>query len=141
MTDEEIEKMVKDAEAHAEEDHKARELVEARNMAENLVHATRKSMQELGDKVGEAEKNEIESAIADVEEAIKGNDKSAIESKAQKLSEVAGKLAERVYKEQAENTTTAAGGGGDAADANADSGSDKENVVDAEFEEVDDDKK
>ena len=141
LTDEEIEKMVKDAEAHAEEDHKARELVEARNMAENLVHATRKSMQELGDKVGEAEKNEIESAIADVEEAIKGNDKSAIESKAQKLSEVAGKLAERVYKEQAENTTTAAGGGGDAADANADSGSDKENVVDAEFEEVDDDKK
>ena len=140
LTDEEIEKMVKDAEAHAEEDHKARELVEARNMAENLVHATRKSMLELGDKVGDAEKKDIESAIADVEEAIKGNDKSAIESKAQKLSEVAGKLAERVYKEQAENTTTAAGGG-DAPGADADSGSDKENVVDAEFEEVDDDKK
>ena len=139
LTDEEIEKMVKDAEAHAEEDHKARELVEARNMAENLMHATHKSMQELGDKVGEAEKKDIESAIAEVEEAIKGNDKSAIESKAQKLSEVAGKLAERVYKEQAENTTTAAGG--DATTTDTDSGSDKENVVDAEFEEVDDDKK
>jgi molecular chaperone DnaK len=138
LTDEEIKNMVKDAEAHAEEDRKARELVEARNRAENLVHTSRKSMQELGDKVGDTEKKDIEAAITDVEEAIKGNDKSAIESKAQKLMEIAGKLAERVYKEQAENTTTTAG---DESDVNADSGSDKENVVDAEFEEVDDDKK
>ena len=141
LTDEEIEKMVKDAEAHAEEDHKARELVEARNMAENLVHATRKSMQELGDKVDAAEKKDIEVAITDVEEAIKGNDKSAIESKVQKLTEVAGKLAERVYKEQAENTTTAAAGDVNAGNADTNPESDKENVVDAEFEEVDDNKK
>lgn len=135
LSDAEVEKMVKDAEAHAEEDRKARELIEARNMAENLIHASRKSMQELGDKVTEDEKKDIEAAIADVEEAVKGDDKSAIETKTQKLGEVAGKLAERVYQQNAEQTQAGAGENPEAAKGD---GEDKENVVDAEFEEVDD---
>jgi molecular chaperone DnaK len=138
LSDAEIEKMVKDAEAHAEEDHKAKELVEARNMAENLIHASRKSMKELGDKVTESEKTDINAAIAEAEEAIKGNDKAAIEAKTQKLTEVAGKLAERVYQQSAEKAQASAGDNAEAAKGN---GEDKENVVDAEFEEVDDNKK
>ena len=138
LSDAEVEKMVKDAEAHAEEDRKARELIEARNMAENLIHASRKSIQELGEKVTEDEKKDIEAAIADVEEAIKGNDKSAIETKTQKLGEVAGKLAERVYQQSAEQAQAGAGENPEAAKGD---GEDKENVVDAEFEEVDNDKK
>ena len=140
LSDEEIEKMVKDAEAHAEEDRKARELVEVRNHAENLVHASRKSLQELGDKVEAGEKKDIEAAITDVEEAIKGDDKSAIETKTRHLTDVAGKLAERVYKEKTENTATSGNAGTDTG-GQTEQGSDKENVVDAEFEEVDDDKK
>ena len=139
LSDEEIEKMVKDAEAHAEEDRKAKELVEARNMAENLVHASRKSMQDLGDKVTEEEKKDIEAAIADVEEAIKGDDKSAIETKTQKLGEVAGKLAERVYQQNAEQPQGSSETAEDT--SSSDDGQEKENVVDAEFEEVDDNKK
>jgi molecular chaperone DnaK len=138
LSDAEVEKMVKDAEAHAEEDRKARELIETRNMAENLVHASRKSMQELGEKATETEKQDIEAAIADVEEAIKGDDKSAIEAKTQKLGEVAGKLAERVYQQNAEQ---AQAGAGDNPETEKGNGEDKENVVDAEFEEVDDNKK
>jgi molecular chaperone DnaK len=138
LSDAEVEKMVKDAEAHAEEDRKARELIETRNMAENLVHASRKSMQELGEKATETEKQDIEAAIADVEEAIKGDDKSAIEAKTQKLGEVAGKLAERVYQQNAEQAQA----GEATQDASStESGEEKENVVDAEFEEVDDNKK
>ncbi|HSR63651.1 MAG TPA: molecular chaperone DnaK [Gammaproteobacteria bacterium] len=138
LTDEEIEKMVKDAEAHAEEDRKARELVEARNMAENMVNATRKSMDELGDKVEESEKSDIEAAIAEVEEAVKGDDKAVIEEKTQKLTEVAGKLAERAYQQSAE--TQGSEDGGESQDSGGGS-EDKEDVVDAEFEEVDDEKK
>jgi len=137
LSDEEIDKMVKDAEAHAEEDRKAKELVESRNMAENLVHATRKSMEELGDKVEESEKKDVEAAIADVEEAVKGNDKAAIDNSAQKLGEVAGKLAERAYQQQ---ETGSQEGGTTGENAEGDKG-EKEDVVDAEFEEVDDDKK
>ncbi len=138
LSDEEIKKMVKDAEAHAEEDRKAKELVEARNMAENLIHASRKSIRELGDKVTDSEKTDVEAAIAGAEEAIKGDDKAAIEAKTQKLTEVAGKLAERVYQQSAEKAQASAG---DHAEAAKDNGEDKENVVDAEFEEVDDNKK
>ncbi|MEJ2093653.1 MAG: molecular chaperone DnaK [Gammaproteobacteria bacterium] len=139
LTDEEIDKMVKDAEAHAEEDRKTKELVEARNMAENIIHAAKKSMSELGDKVDDAEKKDIEAAIADLEEAIKGDDKAAIEEKTQKLAEVSGKLAERVYQEKAAEKE--AGQTNETGASSSDEGSDKEDVVDAEFEEVDDDKK
>ena len=139
LSEDEIDKMVKDAEAHAEEDRQARELVEARNLAENLVHSTRKSLEELGEKVEEQERKDIEAAVAEVEEAVKGDNKEAIEEKTQKLTEVAGKLAEKVYQQQAADAASAEGGGENkAAGAN---GAGDENVVDAEFEEVDDNRK
>lgn len=138
LSDEEIDNMVQDAEAHAEEDRLAKELVEARNMAENMVHATKKSMEDLGDKVEEQEKTDIEAAIADLEEASKGDDKEAITEKTTKLTEVAGKLAERAYAETQAAEGGDAGANPEAAD-NTDSADD--NVVDAEFEEVEDEKK
>jgi molecular chaperone DnaK len=137
LSEDEIEKMVKDAEAHAEEDRKAKELVEARNAAENMIHATRKSLEELGDKVEASEKTRIEDAIKELEEAVKGDDKQAIEEKTSKLTEAAGKLAEQAYK-QAEQAAGQAGA--ETGQAGQSEGAD-ENVVDAEFEEVDDDKK
>ncbi|MFT5395550.1 MAG: molecular chaperone DnaK [Gammaproteobacteria bacterium] len=133
LSDEEIDNMVKDAEAHAEEDRLAKELVEARNMAENMIHATKKSMEDLGDKVEEQEKTDIEAAIADLEEASKADDKEAITEKTTKLTEVAGKLAERAYAE----TQSAEGGDAGANPEAADNDSADDNVVDAEFEEVD----
>ena len=136
LSDDEIEKMVKDAEAHAEEDRQARELVEARNLAENLVYSTKKSLEELGDKVEDQEKEDIEAAIAEVEEAVKGEDKDAIEEKTRKLTEVAGKLAEKAYQQAA-----AADANGEDKPADGNNGAGDENVVDAEFEEVDDTKK
>ncbi len=138
LSDEEVDKMVKDAEAHAEEDRKAREMVETRNMAEQMIHASRKSVEELGEKVEEQEKKDIEEAITELEEVIKGDDKAAIEEKTKKLTEVAGKLAERAYA-QANEENNAAGPGPEAS-ADVEAASD-ENVVDAEFEEVDDEKK
>jgi len=139
LSDEEIDKMVKDAEAHAEEDRKLKELVEARNRAENMVHASRKSMEDLGDKVEEQEKKDIEAAIEEVEQAIKGDDKARIEDATKKLTDVTGKLAERAYK-QASEQEGAKQESGDSAGKDTAHSSD-ENVVDAEFEEVDDDKK
>ena len=136
LSDDEIEKMVKDAEAHAEEDRQARELVEARNLAENLVYSTKKSIEELGDKVEDQEKEDIEAAIAEVEEAVKGEDKDVIEEKTRKLTEVAGKLAEKAYQQAA-----AADANGEDKPADGNNGAGDENVVDAEFEEVDDTKK
>jgi molecular chaperone DnaK len=136
LSDEEIDKMIKDAEAHAEEDRAAKEMVEVRNMAENMIYATRKSVEDLGDKVQDSEKKEIDEAIRDLEESLKGSDKAAIEEKTRKLTEVSGKLAERAYQagnaEQAASADSAKSGNGKATD---------DNVVDAEFEEVDDDKK
>jgi molecular chaperone DnaK len=133
LSDDEIDQMVKDAEAHAEEDRKFHELIDVRNQADGLIHATNKSLKDLGDKVEASEKQEIETAIAALQEAIKGDDKAAIEAKTAELGEKSGKLAERVYKEQA---TQDAGGG---AEAKADSGAAADSdVVDAEFEEVKD---
>ena len=135
LSDDEIERMVQDAEANAEEDRKMRELVEARNQGENLIHATRKSLDEMGDNISADEKQEIETAISELEEANKGEDKAEIEAKTQKLGEASGKLAEKMYSQQAEG----------AAEAGAESQGqgESDDVVDAEFEEVkeDDDKK
>ena len=136
LSDAEIEKMVKDAEAHAEEDRQAKELVESRNLAENLVYSTKKSIDQLGDKVDEQEKQDVEAAVADVEEALKGNDKDAIEEKTRKLTEVAGKLAEKAYQQAAADDAN-----GEDKSAGANNGAGNENAVDAEFEEVDDNKK
>ena len=137
LSEEEIDNMVRDAETHAEEDRQAKELVEARNMAENLVYSTKKSLDELGDKVEEQEKKDIEAAIAGVEEALNGSDKDAIDENSRKLAEVAGKLAEKVYQQQA----AAEGAKAEDQPANGNDGAGNENVVDAEFEEVDDNKK
>ncbi|HEC75579.1 MAG TPA: molecular chaperone DnaK [Methylophaga aminisulfidivorans] len=131
LSDEEVEKMVKDAEAHADEDRKFHELVTVRNQADALIHSTTKSLADLGDKVEAEEKASIESAVEALQEAVKGEDKDDIEAKTTALSEVAGKLAERAYAENAEAGTDSE----QADDAKAD------DVVDAEFEEVDDDNK
>ena len=136
LSDQEIDNMIQDAEAHAEEDRKARELVETRNMAENMIHATRKSLAELGDKAEEQEKKDIEAAIADLETALKGDDKDAIAAKTTKLTEVAGKLAEKAYAAQ-----QAAGAAGPETASASKPEASKDDVVDAEFEEVKDDKK
>ena len=130
LSDDEIDQMVKDAEAHAEEDRKFHELIDTRNQADGLIHATNKSLKDLGDKVSEDEKKDIEAAIEELQEAMKGDDKAAIEAKTQALGEKSGKLAERVYKEQ--------GAQEGAATAEAEAGAADDDVVDAEFEEVKD---
>ncbi len=135
LSDEEIENMVKDAEAHAEEDRIAKELVEAKNMGENMIHATKKSMKDLGDKVEDQEKTDIEAAIADLEETLKGDNKEAIIEKTTKLTEVAGKLAEKAYAQE-QGSADAAGDSSEAAEK-TEAGDD---IVDAEFEEVEDEK-
>lgn len=131
LNEEEIERMIRDAEAHKEEDLRARELVEARNQADNLIHASRKSMAELGDKLAEDEKQELETAIKDLEQALQGDDKQAIEQKTQVLTERSGKLAERLYAETQQES------GADQAQEAA--GQAADDIVDAEFEEVKDD--
>ncbi len=134
LSDDEIEKMVRDAEEHAEEDKKARELVDARNQGEALVHGVRKSLEELGNKVDDNERKGIESAIDELEEALKGNDLDEIKSGSEALSRVSYKLAEQMYAQ------TDSDGDGNAADSSQ-QGAAKDDIVDAEFEEIDDDKK
>ncbi len=135
LTEAEIQQMVKDAEAHAEEDHKARELVETRNQAESMAHGVRKSMKELGDKLDAAEKEKIEAALKELDAVVHGEDKDEIKKKTDALMEASHKLAEQMY---AQANTAAAGATetADAAQATANSGAAKDNVVDAEFEEV-----
>ncbi len=140
LSDDEVEKMIKDAEAHADEDRKLKELIEVRNAADNLIHATEKSLKELGDQVDASEKESVESAIAELKTAVEGDDKDAIEQKTQALSEVAGKIAEKAYAQsQQAGDAGAAGAAGGAADAG--SAASDDGVVDAEFEEVKDDNK
>ena len=134
LSDEEINKMVEDAELHAEDDRKMREVIDARNQAENLIHGTEKAMVDLGDKLEDEEKSKIEGHITELRTAMDGDDKDAIEAAAATLSESAGELAQRAYAsaEGAEGAAEQPSEGGDAAD----------DAVDAEFEEVkDDDKK
>jgi molecular chaperone DnaK len=132
LSDDEIQRMVKDAEAHADEDRRFRELVDVRNQADGLIHATRKSLGELGEQVGEQEKEEVESAIKALETAVAGDDKAEIEAKMQTLTELTGKLAERAYQKSQGDDGPASGDGGDGGAGTA--GAD--DVVDAEFEEV-----
>jgi molecular chaperone DnaK len=137
----EIQRMVKDAEAHAEEDKKALELVNARNATEALVHSVRKSLKEYGDKVEAAEKERIEAAIKDAEGVLKSENKAEIEAKGQALAQAAQKLGEKVYAEQQAKAQAAQGaaqpGGAQEAEAGR---KDDSNVVDAEFTEVKDKK-
>ncbi|MCE9664867.1 molecular chaperone DnaK [Halomonas sp. M5N1S17] len=135
LTDDEIEQMVRDAEAHADEDKKFEELVALRNQADGMVHASRKTLEEAGDKASDEEKQAIETAIGDLEEALKGDDKDDIQAKLDKLTEASGNLAQKMYAEQAEAAQQGGGDGGE------DAGKPDEDVVDAEYEEVNDDQK
>src|SRR3569623_333059 len=143
LSEEEVQRMVKDAEAHAADDRKFHELVAARNQADNMIHSVEQSVKEAGDKVAADEKKRIDDAVAALKEAMKGDDKDAIDSKTQALAELSGKLAERMYAEQPQ--PGAAGGAGGGAGSQAESGKRdagaKEDVVDAEFEEVNGDKR
>ena len=133
LSEDEIEKMVADAESHAEEDRKFRELVDVRNQADGLIHAAEKTLADLGEKATSEERHAVESAIADLKQALEGDDKAAIETKTAALTEASGGLAQKLYAEQAASAS------GDAdADAGAESAS-GDDVVDAEFEEVDKD--
>ena len=131
LSEDEIQKMVKDAELNAAEDHKKVELVQARNQADAMAHSVKKSLSEHGDKLDASEKEKIEAAIKDVEEAIKGDDKDAIEAKNNALMEASQKLGEKIYAEQA---AAAGAAGAPGADASAAAGND--DVVDAEVKEV-----
>lgn len=128
LSEDEIQQMVRDAEANAEEDKKFGELVDARNQADNLVHATRKTLKDVGDKATDAEKASIEAALTELEEAMKGNDKDAITAKTEALSTASLPLMQKLYADQqaAEGAAQPAGGNNKADDG----------VVDAEFEEV-----
>jgi len=138
LSDNEVEQMIKDAEAHAGEDKKLRELVDARNSADGMIHATEKSIKDLGDKVDASEKATVEAAISELKEAVKGDDKELIEARTTALTEAAGKIAEKAYAQQAEAAGAGSAGASEAEGAQADSG---EEVVDAEFEEVKDNDK
>jgi len=143
LADDEIERMVKDAEAHAEDDRRFHALVAVRNQADTMIHATRKSMEQLGDKLESNEKTSIEAAIKDLKEVMKGEDKDAIDSKLKTLGDASAKMAERLYAQQQGEAPGGAAGpdmGPDAGGGEKPAG-DKDDVVDAEFEEVKDDKK
>lgn len=134
LNDDEIEKMVRDAEANAEEDRKFEELVQVRNQGDAMVHAVRKTLKDAGDKVSDSEKESIEASIKELEEALEGSDKADIEAKTQKLTEVSSELAQKMYADQADQAQQA--GGQEKAQ-----GQQSDDAVDAEFEEVKDDDK
>lgn len=137
LSDEEVEQMVQDAEANAEEDRKFEELVQVRNTADGMIHATRKTLTDAGDQATAEEKEAIEKAIADLEEALTANDKDEIEAKTTALTEVSGSLAQKMY-ESAQANEAAAGAAGAGAEEAAQP---QDDAVDAEFEEVKDEKK
>jgi molecular chaperone DnaK len=134
LSEDEIEKMVSDAASHAEEDKKFRELVDARNQADSLIHASEKSLKELGEKASGEERHAVESAISDLKSAMEKDEKDAIEAKTAALAQASAAIAQKLYAQQGEQEGAGTTGAGD-----GDSGS--EEVVDAEFEEVDDDRK
>ncbi len=132
LTEEEIQRMIKEAQEHAEEDRQRRQLVEARNHADSLIYSTEKSLKEHGSKIGEAERTAIERAIADLKEVLDKEDIGLIKSRTEALSQAAMKLGEAMYRAQQAEAAGSAGGTSSARDSG---------VVDAEFEEVDDDKR
>jgi molecular chaperone DnaK len=141
LSEGDIERMVKDAEAHAEEDKKRKAQVEAKNQAEALIHTTERALAEHGSKVGETERRAIENAMADLKEAIKGDDAEAIRAKTNTLAQASMKLGEAMYAQAQQGHQGQGPGDGGAGAGGASGGDAKEDVVDAEFTEVDDDKK
>jgi molecular chaperone DnaK len=137
LSDEEIDQMVKDAEAHSADDKKFEELITARNTADGLVHATKKTLEEAGDKATDEEKDSINAAVNALEEAIKGDDLTDIEAKTKDLTDASTTLAQKMYAEQAQSAEGAESG---AADDDPSSSGD-EDAVDAEFEEVKEEEK
>jgi molecular chaperone DnaK len=140
LTEDEIKRMVRDAEAHAEEDKRFRELVETRNKADGLIHAVEKSLQGLGDKVDAAERAKVESAVSDLRTALKGDDRNVIEKKSEALAQASAGIAQRAYAAEG-GGAGAAGAGAGATEGPGDgsaAGAGREDVVDAEFEEVKD---
>tara|TARA_B100001123_G_scaffold117632_1_gene136858 strand:- start:1460 stop:3352 length:1893 start_codon:yes stop_codon:yes gene_type:complete len=137
LSDEEINKMVKDAEANKEADKKKREAVDARNQADTIIHTTEKNLKEHGSKISESEKKTIETGISDLRNALKGTDIEELKKKTQSLVQSSMKLGEAIYKSQQKNTGTK----GNQQQSPKGKDHDKENVVDADFEEVKEDKK
>jgi molecular chaperone DnaK len=140
LSDEEIDQMVQDAETHAEEDAKFNELVTARNQADGLIHGTEKAMRDLGDKVTDEEKQPIEEAIKELREALEGDDKAAIEEKVQKLSEASTPVMEKAYSD-GQGEQPEAGAEDQAEGQSQNQGGSNDDVVDADFEEVNEDDK
>ena len=141
LSEDEVAAMVKDAAAHADEDKKFKELIEVRNQADGMIHSTEKSLKDLAGEMEESEKTAIETAITELKEALKTNEKAQIEEKLSHLTNASAKMAERVYAKKsaaAESTQEQAAQPDEGGTA---SGSNTEGVVDAEFEEVNDDKK
>jgi molecular chaperone DnaK len=138
LTEAEIQNMVQDAAAHAEEDRRAKELADARNTGDALVHATRKTLTEQGAQVEPAERQSIEDAVARLEEALKGSDKAGIDARIAEVSSAAQKLAEKMASQQQAGAAGAAGAGAGAAGAGQGGGQaqPQEDVVDADFREV-----
>ncbi len=137
LSDEEVEQMVKDAEAHAEEDAKFNELITARNQADGLIHGIEKSMKDLADQISEDEKKPVDDAIAELRTALEGDDKDEIEAKTQKLSEASAPIMQKAYGQGEEGAEGEQAAGGQQSQQSGD-----DDVVDADFEEVkDDDKK
>ena len=136
LSDEEIEQMVKDAEAHSADDKKFEELITARNTADGLIHATKKTLEEAGDKATDEEKDAINNAVSALEEAVKSDDLAEIEAKTKDLTDASTGLAQKLYAEQAQ----AEGAAGAEAEAGEAGQSTNEDAVDAEFEEVEEDK-
>ena len=141
LSEEEIKKMVKDAEAHSDEDKKKKQLAEVRNEADNMVYSVEKSLREFGDKVSEDEKSNIQAAIDSTKKAMESDNPDAIKNAIQELSTVSHKLAEEMYKKASAQTGETGGGGPGAAGTGEKEEKPREDVVDADFEEVDKDKK
>jgi molecular chaperone DnaK len=140
LSEEEIEKLIKDAELHAEDDKKKKELVEARNSADALIYSTEKSIKDLGDKVDSKTKTKVEDAIVALRKAMEGENADEIKRLSEELTQTSHKLAEAMYQQAAGAGQQQAGAGQETAQADASASTD-EDVVDADFEEVKDDKK
>jgi molecular chaperone DnaK len=146
LSDSDIDRMVKEAEQHASEDQKRKEMVEARNHADSLIYSTEKNLKEYGDKIDPSEKQAIETAMEDLKGVLDGDDPETVKAKTEALSQAAMKLGEAMYKASQEAGTgpdmgaDAAGGAAPGSDTSSSGGSSDETVVDADFEEVDPDK-
>jgi molecular chaperone DnaK len=143
LNEDEIKRMVRDAEAHAEEDKRFRELVDTRNKADGMIHTVEKTVKDLGEKVDAGERAKVESAISDLRTALKGDDKGVIEKKTEALAQASASIAQKAYAANPGGPEGAAGPGGAAGGGGAGAGASgaqagREDVVDAEFEEVKD---